>query len=91
MSRPSAWPEQRKDGAQMEYTKRLKDLRKAAKESQTDVGKLIGTTQTQYWKYEAGEQEISVKRLIILAKHYGVSTDYILGLTDIPTPYPPAK
>lgn len=37
-----------------------------------------------YRRYEKGIREIPVWALIKLAGLYGVSTDYILGLTDEP-------
>ena len=42
--------------------------------------------QTQYSRYERGENEIKVNVLIDICKALDVSSDYILGLSDIPTP-----
>ena len=35
-----------------------------------------------YRRYEKGIHEIPVWAVIALAKYYGVSTDYLLGLSD---------
>ena len=38
----------------------------------------------QYRRYETGINEIKASHIIMFAKFYNVSTDYILGLTDNP-------
>lgn len=58
---------------------RLKDMREDHDLTQEAVGKLLGTTQQQYYKYEKGIQEIPVHHLITLANYYRVTTDYLLG------------
>ncbi len=61
---------------------RLKDMREDHDLTQEAVGKLLGTTQQQYYKYEKGIQEIPVHHLITLANYYRVTTDYLLGRTN---------
>ncbi len=61
---------------------RLKDMREDHDLTQEAVGKLLGTTQQQYYKYEKGIQEIPVHHLITLSNYYRVTTDYLLGRTD---------
>ena len=61
---------------------RIKDLREDNDLSQAEVAKIIKTTQQQYSKIELGKADINAEKLILLAKFYGVSTDYILGLSD---------
>ena len=41
-----------------------------------------------YWRYEKGVREIPAWAVIKLADYYHVSTDYLLGRTDRPEPYP---
>ena len=65
------------------YFQRLRDLREDADMNQTDVAKLLFTSQTVYSRYERGFQTIPVEHLLILADFYGVSTDYILGRTNV--------
>ena len=57
---------------------RLKDLREDRDLTQAYIGKLLNTTQQQYYKYEKGIQEIPVHHLITLAKFYGETIDYIV-------------
>lgn len=54
----------------MYHYPRLKDLREDKDLTQADIGKLLNTTQQQYYKYEKGIQEIPVHHLITLAKFY---------------------
>ncbi|MCL2392874.1 MAG: helix-turn-helix domain-containing protein [Oscillospiraceae bacterium] len=60
----------------------LKDLREDSDLNQLTVAELIGTTQQQYSKYETGESELPLRALAILADHYNVSTDFLMGRTD---------
>lgn len=63
---------------------RIRDLREDHDLSQAEVARVIKTTQQQYSKIELGKADISGEKLILLARFYGVSTDYLLGLTDNP-------
>ena len=65
---------------------RIKDLREDRDLSQAEVAKILNTTQQQYSKIETGKSDISGEKLILLAKFYHVSVDYILGLTNNRTP-----
>ena len=67
---------------------RLRDLREDSDRNQTDLAAMLGMSQTGYSKYETGENEVPVSILIKLADIYQTSTDYLLGRTDIRTPYP---
>lgn len=65
------------------YFQRLRDLREDRDMSQTELAELLFTSQTVYSRYERGVRTIPVEHLLILADFYNVSTDYILGRTDI--------
>lgn len=64
----------------MEIHEKLKMIRERKEITQAELGKIIGTTQQQIYKYEKGEQEMTISRLAKLCAYYGVSADYILGL-----------
>ncbi len=66
----------------MYYLQRLKDLREDMDMQQSDVAKLLNTTQPQYSRYETGERELPLRHLVTLADYYNVSADYILGRTN---------
>ncbi|MBQ7929641.1 MAG: helix-turn-helix transcriptional regulator [Clostridia bacterium] len=65
---------------------RIRELREDRNLSQKEIAQVIRTTQQQYSKIETGKADISGEKLILLAKFYRVSADYILGLTDDPRP-----
>ena len=68
----------------MSYYERLKDIREDYDLTQTDIATLLETTRQQASKWETGTQMMGVDKYIILAKHYNVSVDYLLGLIDTP-------
>ena len=70
---------------------RLKEIREDRDYKQSDIAKVLGTTQQQYSKYELGIQLISVERLVKLAKFYNTSVDYLIGLTNERRIYPRVK
>ncbi len=66
------------------FGSRLLELRKGKKISQAALGKLLGVTATQISDMEHGESVTSIPRLYALCEYFGVSSDYLLGLTDNP-------
>ncbi len=62
--------------------KRLKEIRKQNKISQTSIAKVLGDKQSTYWNYEKGASIIPLSKLYLLSKFYNVSIDYFLGKTD---------
>ena len=70
------------------YQMRIRDLREDRDLKQKDLAELLQVHQTTYSDYELGRVNIPVSALHTLADYYGVSVDYLLGRTDIKTPYP---
>ena len=68
--------------------RRIRDMREDADLLQKDVAAYLKCTQVSYSHYELGKRDIPTDALIKLALFYNTSTDYLLGLTDIKTPYP---
>ena len=66
----------------MQYVRRIRDLREDADLTQQQVASVLGTSQTMYARYERGANEMPVRHLIRLAKYYGVTMDYLCGLSD---------
>lgn len=64
------------------YYKRIRELREDNDLTQAHIAKLLNTTQQHYSRIEKGQTEISADRVIILAKFYNVSTDYILEMNE---------
>ena len=67
----------------MEMYRRLKDLREDHDLSQNDIAKYLFCSQSAYSRIENGIHDIPSIYLIKLAIFYSVTTDYILGMTDI--------
>ena len=63
---------------------RLKDLREDHDKTQQEVADYLNMHRSVYRRYETGEREIPSWAVIKLAEYYGVSTDYIFGLTGDP-------
>lgn len=66
---------------------RIKDLREDADITQQQLADCLGITQRKYSYIETETQPVTGEMLIKIANFYSVSTDYILRLTDNPTPY----
>ena len=70
---------------------RLEDLRVDHDKTQNEIAAYLNMGRNVYWRYEKGVREIPTWAVVKLADFYGVSTDYLLGRTDVPAPYPPTK
>ena len=66
---------------------RLRELREDNDLLQRDIAAYLQCTQVCYSRYESGQRDIPTETLIKLAKFYNTSVDYLLGITDEPTPY----
>lgn len=66
----------------MHKYQRLQDLREDKDLKQIDIAKILDTTQKQYSRWETGQYEIPLHKVVHLAKIYNVSIDYIVGLTN---------
>lgn len=67
--------------------RRLRDLRKRRKFSQTDIGRRAGVTFQQIQKYESGANRISVSMLFRLASALEVSVaEFFVGLPEPGSP-----
>ena len=72
----------------MNYAERIRALREDHDQSQNEIAKLLKVGQRTYCDYELGKTRIPVDSLIVLAKFYNVSMDYICGVSDVRNPYP---
>ena len=61
---------------------RIRDLREDSDKTQREISEYLFCDQSLYSKYERGVRDVPVDIIIKLAKYYGTSTDYILGLSD---------
>ena len=76
------------EGVDMHYTQRIRDLREDLDLRQKDVAELLNVGQKTYSDYELGKSRIPVDSIIILAKFYNVSLDYICGVSNVKNEFP---
>lgn len=63
------------------FSNRLKMLR--GNQNQADVANEIGISRASLSYYESGDRKPDINTLYALAQYYHVSSDYLLGLTDV--------
>lgn len=66
----------------MTHQERLKALREDRDLTQTDIAKILHISQITYSQYERGVRGLPIEHLKTLCQYYGVSSDYILGLSS---------
>ena len=69
-------------------SQRLWNCRKKDGYTQREVAIYCDITERAYQNYESGKQEPKLSIIMRIAEFYKVSIDYLVGLTDDPTPYP---
>lgn len=69
----------------VDFGRKLRQLREAQGLTQKQVGTRIGVTSSVVSAYENGIRLPSYAALIKLTSLYGVSADYLLGISGIPT------
>lgn len=67
----------------MEFKDRLKEIRLNKKLTQKDIANYFQTSPQSYAQWEKGLRKPSAENLQKLAVFFNVSTDYLLGKTDI--------
>ena len=67
----------------MDFSTRLKELRKSNKLSQSEAGEIAGITSKQIQRYESGDSAPTLPVLLALADYFNVSLDYLVGRSDI--------
>lgn len=72
----------------MTYIDRIRALREDGDLTQTTVAGLLNVGQKTYSDYELGKTRIPLDSMLLLARYYNVSMDYICAITDKRTPYP---
>ena len=71
----------------MRYNERIRALREDNDLTQQKIADLLSIGQRTYADYESGKTRIPVDSLLILAKFYNVSLDYITGASNIKSEY----
>jgi len=68
------------------FGQRLRLLREEKKMVQKEIADLLGVSQSTIGKYETDQRTPSPKAIIKLAVFFDVSTDFLLGHSDIRNP-----
>lgn len=68
------------------FPERIKELRLKKRYTQKQIADKIGITRPAYTAYESGKRQPDFETLTKLSKIFGVTTDYLLGRSNIPTP-----
>jgi len=66
---------------------RIRDLREDNDYKQIQLADYLCVTQSTYSNYETGIINIPIEAFIKLSIYYNTSVDYLLGLTNNPSPY----
>lgn len=66
----------------MEFKDKIKELRTEKNLSQTELATKLKVSQSAVTKWECGRTEPTASALIKLSEFFGVSVDYLLGLSD---------
>lgn len=62
------------------YIDKIKEVRKQNRYSQKDMAELLETTQQQYSKYENKQQEMPIRHLVTICRHFHISADWLFDL-----------
>lgn len=65
-----------------DFAERLKDLRLEKGLSIQQLAKQIGIGSSSLCRWENGQADVKGSQLIILARYFDVSVDYLLGLEN---------
>ncbi|MFC2696366.1 MAG: helix-turn-helix domain-containing protein [Candidatus Absconditicoccaceae bacterium] len=66
----------------MEFSERLKNLRKKAGFTQVDVASKLGISQPAYASWERGVKKPTQENLVKIAQIFNVSIDYLVGNSE---------
>ncbi len=73
------------------HYERIREERERAQLTQQEMANILEINRRTYSSYEIGVRGLPVETLISLAKYFGVTTDYLLGLTDYREPCEPVR
>lgn len=64
------------------FSENLKKSRLNSGMKVDEIASSLGVSQQTYYNYESGNREPSIENIVVLAKLFGVSADYLFGMTD---------
>lgn len=72
----------------LHYSERIRNLREDRDLKQSDIAAILYVAQKTYSDYELGRIRIPIDSMLVLAKFYNVSMDYISGASNKKSEYP---
>lgn len=66
------------------FGQRLYEVRVQHNETQDELGVAISTKRTAVSGMECGNRTTTAEKIALICRHYHVSADYLLGLSDDP-------
>lgn len=70
----------------MDYRTRIRNIREDHDLTQAEIGRLLQKSQQGYNHIETGRAKLKIEDLVILCRFYNISADYMIDLSDTPTP-----
>ncbi len=67
---------------EVQLGKKLKELREERGLTQKNIAEVFGINPVTYLHYEKSQREPSLEMLMKFSVYFGVTTDYLLGLSD---------
>ena len=67
----------------IKFAERLRELRKERHVTQKDMGEILGIQLRSSQCYERGDRRPDYEKLVALADYFDVTTDYLLGRSDV--------
>ena len=64
------------------FSSRLQTIRIERGFSRKEIADILEITPRAYQYYEEGKREPNYDKLVVLAQHLKISSDYLLGLSD---------
>ncbi len=67
-----------------QFGQRVQEIRKLNHETQKDLGEAIGMSSNNVSEMGNGKKTTVSEKIVKICRHYRVSADYLLGLSDDP-------
>ena len=64
------------------FGQRVQEIRKMHNETQKDLSVIIGTQPNNVSDLESGKRTTTSEKIAKICRHYHISADYLLGLSD---------
>lgn len=64
------------------FGQRIQEIRKMHNETQKDLSVIIGTQPNNVSDLESGKRTTTSEKIAKICRHYHISADYLLGLSD---------